>query len=148
MVELAAWAAAYSGVEDVPKLMASIAVGRGSSDWDAPGADAMTGTETSLEDEVYRTAAYLVHPLDSAQLDQGKLLHDPSSASVMRFVAEMDGNSAFPRSISGTYLREYGLFVHAGASSDSGLLAVLVRHGRVWWDSAFCRRIEIVVDMR
>lgn len=148
MVEFVAWWAAHSSWEDLREIRPYIAVGRGDSDWDAPGAGAPVGTETTLEDELCRIKPYLFHPLDATKFDQGKLLYTEDPGDIMRFVAHFTGSEMFPESIDGAYIREFGLFVHADGAKDSGLLTLLVRHGKTWWDRDWKLRKELIVDLR
>lgn len=148
MVELAAWRGAHSSWQDLRLIRPWVAVGRGDSAWDAPGADAPTGTETALEDELYRVEPYNYHPLDAAKFDRGKVLYAETPGDVVRFVAHLVGAVAFPESVDGAYVREIGLFVNSGGDKDSGQLAALARHGKVWWDREWNMRRELIVDMR
>ena len=148
MLEFVAWLGGYTGPGDLKFLRPYVAVGRGDPGWDAPGADTLTGFETALEDEVVRTEPYLYHALDQIKFDQGKLLYTEFPADVMRFVAHIKGAAVFPDEIDGTYLRELGVFLHAGPDRDSGLLVVLVRHGKLWFDRDFCMRRELIIDAR
>jgi hypothetical protein len=148
MVEMVAWLGAYSDPTDLRLLRPYIAIGTGDNEWDVNVPDSPTGSEIKLESEIARRVPYLYHPLDATEFDRGKLLYTGSPADILRFVGEFEGKSSFHSRVPGAYVREMGLFIHASETSNSGQLAVLVRHGKIWWDSFWNWRREIIVDMR
>lgn len=148
LIEIVAWSIGYAGPDDLKSLRPRVAIGRGDPTWDAPGATVPIGTETLLTDEMCRTKPYLYHGLDTVKFDRGKLLNDATNVSILRFIGEFCGRDVFPDTIDGANVREIGLFVNAEDEKDTGQLALLVRHGKVWFDRDFCMRRELIIDLR
>lgn len=134
------------GSRDLRDLSAYIAVGIGDAAWDDSPVSPSSGA-SQLTSELWRVKPCWSGSLDETMFDLNKILWADRS-DVLRFVGEFNGTWLKRTFDQGTYVREYGLFINATASTGSGLLVALTHHSRIWWSNQMWLRREAVLDVR